>query len=99
MNTAAVPHDRRSWDRLAGQLRPEGRAIIAGRPQSAQDGRVLQDLSPIDGTLICEVARGGAADVDLAVAAARRSFEAGSWRRTDPKERKRILRRFAQAIR
>jgi acyl-CoA reductase-like NAD-dependent aldehyde dehydrogenase len=33
------------------------------------------------------------------VAAARRSFESGSWRRTEPKERKRILRRFAEAIR
>ena len=56
-------------------------------------------MSPIDGSLICEVARGAAADIDLAVAAARRSFEAGSWRRTEPKERKRILRRFAEAIR
>jgi acyl-CoA reductase-like NAD-dependent aldehyde dehydrogenase len=56
-------------------------------------------VSPIDGSLICEVARGAAADIDLAVAAARRSFESGSWRRTEPKERKRTLRRFAEAIR
>jgi len=99
MNAPAIPHDRQSWERLAGALRPEGRALIAGRLQAAQDGRVFQDVSPIDGSLICEVARGAAADIDLAVAAARRSFESGSWRRTAPKERKRILRRFAEAIR
>ena len=99
MNASAIPHDRQSWERLAGELRPEGRALIAGRLQAAQDGRVFQDVSPIDGSLICEVARGAAADIDLAVAAARRSFESGSWRRTEPKERKRILRRFAEAIR
>jgi len=99
MNAPAIPHDRQSWERLAGALRPEGRALIAGRLQAAQDGRVFQDVSPIDGSLICEVARGAAADIDLAVAAARRSFESGSWRRTEPKERKRTLRRFAEAIR
>jgi 4-(gamma-glutamylamino)butanal dehydrogenase len=99
MNLSAIPHDRKSWERLAGELHPEGRALIAGRPQAAQDGRVFEDVSPIDGTVICEVARGAAADIDLAVAAARRSFEAGSWRRTEPKERKRVLRRFAEVIR
>jgi gamma-glutamyl-gamma-aminobutyraldehyde dehydrogenase len=71
MNISAIPHDRKSWERLAAELRPEGRALIAGRPQAAQDGRVFEDVSPIDGTVICEVARGAAADVDLAVAAAR----------------------------
>jgi len=39
------------------------------------------------------------ADVDAAVAAARASFETGPWRRMEPKERKRILRRFAELIR
>ena len=57
MNALAIPHDRQSWERLAGELRPEGRALIAGRLQAAQDGRVFQDVSPIDGSLICEVAR------------------------------------------
>ena len=33
------------------------------------------------------------------MAAARKAFEAGIWRRTEPRERKRVLRRFAEAIR
>jgi gamma-glutamyl-gamma-aminobutyraldehyde dehydrogenase len=99
MSTTAVPSDRATWERLAATLRPQGQACIDGQARAAQDGRVFDDVSPIDGALICQVARCGAADVASAVGAARRSFEAGLWRRTEPRERKRILRRFADAIR
>jgi len=99
MSTSAVQRDRRSWERLSATLQPEGRAFIAGRPVAAGDGRVFDDVSPIDGSSICAVARCGPADVDAAVLAARASFENGPWRRMEPRERKRILRRFAGAIR
>ncbi len=99
MSTPLASHDRSTWERLSQSFRPEGRAIIDGRAVEAADGRVFEDESPIDGRSICPVARGGAADIDKAVAAARRSFESGPWRRLEPRERKRILRRFAQAIR
>jgi acyl-CoA reductase-like NAD-dependent aldehyde dehydrogenase len=99
MSTSALQRDRRSWERLSAEIKPEGRAFIDGRPVAAADGRVFDDVSPIDGTSICAVARCGPDDVAAAVAAARRSFESGPWRRMEPKERKRILRRFAEAIR
>ena len=100
MNTTAVPSDRATWERLAAQAASAGaRRASTGSARAAQDGRVFDDVSPIDGAVICQVARCGAADVASAVAAARRSFEAGVWRRTEPRERKRILRRFADAIR
>ena len=96
MSTPALQRDRGTWERLSATLRPEGRAFIAGRPVAARDGRVFDDVSPIDGQVLCQVARCGPADVDAAVAAARASFETGPWRRMEPKERKRILRRFAE---
>ncbi len=99
MTTTTIPADRATWERLSAKLHPQGRAIIDGTATEAQDGRTFDDVSPIDGSLITQVARGGAADVDRAVAAARRTFEAGHWRRTEPRERKKILRRFAEAIR
>lgn len=99
MSTSALQHDRSMWERLAAAQRPEGRAFIGGRLVPARDGRVFDDVSPIDGRTICQVARCGPEDVAAAVAAARDSFEKGSWRRTDPRERKRVLRRFAEAIR
>jgi 4-(gamma-glutamylamino)butanal dehydrogenase len=99
MIPSALPRDRRTWERLAAEHRPEGRAFIGGRLVASSDGRVFDDISPIDGRVICPIARCGAADVAAAVAAARDSFESGPWRRMEPRERKRILRRFAEAIR
>jgi acyl-CoA reductase-like NAD-dependent aldehyde dehydrogenase len=99
MSTAAVPRDRAAWERLAALVSPEGRAFIAGRHGPARDGAVFDDVSPIDGRVFCQVARCRAADVGAAVAAARASFENGPWRRMEPRERKRVLRRFAELIR
>jgi len=99
MNTPVARHDRSTWERLSQSFKPEGRAIIGGRTVEAADGRVFEDLSPIDGRPIAAVARGGVADIDDAVAAARKSFESGPWRRMEPRDRKRILRHFAEAIR
>jgi acyl-CoA reductase-like NAD-dependent aldehyde dehydrogenase len=99
MSTNAAARDRRSWERLSATLAPQGRAFIAGRPVDAFDGRVFEDVSPIDGKGFCQAARCGAAEVDAAVSAARASFEGGAWRGMEPKERKKILRRFAELIR
>ena len=99
MSTSALHRDRAAWERLSATLKPEGRAFIAGRLVDARDRRVFDDVSPIDGSSICSVARCGPEDVAAAVAAARESFQSGPWRRMEPKERKRILRRFAEAIR
>jgi gamma-glutamyl-gamma-aminobutyraldehyde dehydrogenase len=99
MNSPAGARDRGAWERLAAAQKPEGRAFIAGRAVPARDGRVFEDISPIDGQAICEVARCGPAEIEAAVTAARASFEKGDWRRTEPKDRKRVLRRFAELIR
>jgi acyl-CoA reductase-like NAD-dependent aldehyde dehydrogenase len=99
MSTSALQRDRGTWERLATSVKPEGRAFIGGRFAPALDGAVFDDVSPIDGRVIAQVARGRAADVDAAVKSARASFEAGHWRRMEPKDRKKVLRRFAEAIR
>src|SRR6201997_3974076 len=99
MSTSALQRDRGTWERLAASLKPEGRAFIDGRLVGALDGGVFDDVSPIDGKPIAAVARGRAADVDAAVRCARASFENGPWRLMEPKDRKKILRRFAELIR
>ena len=90
---------RRDWEQAASALRPNGKALIGGRSVEAQAGRVFDKITPIDGRVFAEIARGDSADIDAAVAAARASFEAGSWRQADPKTKKRVLRRFADLIR
>jgi acyl-CoA reductase-like NAD-dependent aldehyde dehydrogenase len=99
MSNAPALRDRKTWEQLASQLRPEGRAFIDGKLVPAHSGQVFEDVSPIDGRVICQVARGGAADIDAAVAAARASFEAGVWRRRSAAERRRILLKFAELLR
>jgi gamma-glutamyl-gamma-aminobutyraldehyde dehydrogenase len=97
--TSLAARSRVEWERLARPLRPEGRAFINGRLVAARDGRVFEKKSPIDGRVIAEVTRCSERDIDDAVAAARAAFEAGVWRRAEPKERKRLLLRFADLIR
>jgi acyl-CoA reductase-like NAD-dependent aldehyde dehydrogenase len=99
MATANTTRTRKDWETLASTTRPEGRAFIDGKLTAARSGETFDDVSPIDGRVIAHVARGSAADVDLAVASGRAVFERGAWRRTDPRERKRVLRRFAELIR
>src|ERR1700683_2093736 len=58
--------------------------------------RTFQDYSPIDGKHLADVSAGGAAEIDSAVAAARRAFP--KWAALGPDGRHRILKKFAQTI-
>jgi acyl-CoA reductase-like NAD-dependent aldehyde dehydrogenase len=96
---SVAPRTRSDWEALAADIVPEGRAFIGGKLVHAASGLTFDDISPIDGKVIAKVARCDAADADLAVASAKAAFEAGLWRHMEPKQRKLILRRFADLIR
>ncbi len=81
------------------------RADVAGVSVSTEHfiggGRVpssgsFEDISPIDGSLLAEVARGGAAEAEQAVAAAREAFPA--WAALGPGGRAGHLHRLADLI-
>jgi len=99
MNAALSQRGRAEWERVVAASRREGRALINGRLVDARSGRVFEKKSPIDGHVIAQVARCERADVDAAVASGRAAFEVGHWRRAEPRERKRVLLRFAELIR
>jgi len=71
-------------------------ALIDGKEIATE--RSFTSFDPSTGEPLAEVARGGKAEIDRAVAAARSAFENG-WGRTAPAERGRILRRVADLIR
>ena len=73
-------------------------AFIDGRFVDAASGNTYTSLNPATGQPLAEVAECGSADVDLAVAAARRQAEDGAWSRVSPADRKHILIRFADLI-
>ena len=62
----------------------------------AGDGRHIELHNPANGELLAEVARGGGAEVDAAVRAARRALPA--WAGRPPVERARILMAVSQAV-
>ena len=76
----------------------DGRAFINGQRTAALDGQTFDCLSPVDGRLLTQVARCGAADIDAAVASARSAFDSRRWSGMAPSQRKRIMLRFADAV-
>ncbi|WP_028209798.1 aldehyde dehydrogenase [Paraburkholderia mimosarum] len=87
------------WQDKAATLSIEGRAFIDGAYRDAYSGRTFDCVSPIDGRVIANVADCGAADVDAAVAAARRAFNEGVWAGLNPRARKAVLLRWAALMR
>ncbi len=55
-------------------------------------------INPATEEVIARVAEGDAADIDLAVKAARKAFDSGSWRKTDARDRGRMLSKLADLI-
>ena len=72
--------------------------FIGGEFREAAGGGRFVTENPATGQPIAEVAEGGPADVDAAVAAARKAADSGIWSRMSPGDRKRILIRWADLI-
>lgn len=75
-----------------------GKLLIDGALVPAMDGAEMEVLSPIDGMVLTTMARGAAADMDRAVAAARAAFDDGRWSRQPPAGRKKVLLKWADLI-
>lgn len=99
MPAAARPlPSRADWERRAAALAIETRAHIDGAYCDAASGATFDCVSPIDGRLLGKVARCGAADVERAVAAARRAFADRRWAGLAPAKRKRVLQALARLL-
>jgi gamma-glutamyl-gamma-aminobutyraldehyde dehydrogenase len=90
-----VTHEE--WLRRAKSLELSGAHHIDGTDDPG-GGTAFALVSPRDGQVLTEVADGGVAEVDAAVAAARRAFDSGPWPRLAPAERGRMLLRVADLL-
>ena len=72
--------------------------LIGGDWVDAKDGRRIDSRDPATGKVLGTVPRGGKADVDAAVAAARTAFDKGVWRDKTPDERARIMWKIADLL-
>ncbi|SEG87542.1 aldehyde dehydrogenase family protein [Marinobacterium lutimaris] len=74
------------------------RLFIDGQWVAPVSGETFDVIDPGKGKPFAEVARAGAADVDLAVKAARRAFDEGPWPKLSFAERGAVLRKMAALI-
>jgi gamma-glutamyl-gamma-aminobutyraldehyde dehydrogenase len=74
------------------------RLFVDGEYRDSSGGDRFDTINPATRDVIATVVQADAADVDQAVAAARRAFRAGTWSRIAPRERMEVLYRYAQLI-
>lgn len=82
----------------AATLDFKGQAFINGRYTEASSGKTFDSVNPSTGRVLAKISACDEADVNLAVEAARKAFDSGSWSRIAPTERKRILLKLADLI-
>src|SRR5215216_2672239 len=72
--------------------------VVDGEVVPSLDGGTMPVIDPATGEQVATAAAGSAADVDRAVASARRAFDDGRWRFLPPLEQERRLRKLASLI-
>ncbi len=75
------------------------RHYIDGEFRESVAGGTFTTLDPATNEVITEASDGQAADVDAAVAAARRAFDEGPWPKMKAADRAKVLRRIAELVR
>src|SRR6201986_1630329 len=86
-----------SSTQTAAQTPRKYQLFIDGKWVDAESGKTFETPNPATGATLAEVAEGDSADVDKAVAAARKAFE-GKWSKMSARERGRLLYKLSQLI-
>lgn len=94
-----LDYSHEDWKSRAETLSLRHQAFIDGRFVDAASGQTFDCINPATGEVLTQVAACDAEDVDRAVSAARMAFDAGSWSRAAPGDRKAVLLKLAGLIR
>ncbi len=87
-----------AWQIRAVELQPQSKAFIDGEYVDAASGKTFDNFSPHDGHLISKVAAGETEDINRAVACAKKTFDDGTWRDMNPRDKKIIMLRWAELL-
>lgn len=79
------------------KVKPQQPMFVGGKWVASVSGKTFPTVNPATGEVICEVAEGDKADIDLAVAAARQAMD-GAWGKMNAGERGRLIAKLADAI-
>ena len=96
LDTAADTSDSQQADGLRSPFKARYGNFIGGAFVDPVEGRWFDNVSPITGGKICEIARSSAADIEKALDAAHAAKD--GWGRTSPAERALILNRIADRM-
>lgn len=86
------------FEKMSEKLDLCTQAYIDGKFVNSVSGDTFETTNPANGQVITKIASCGTEDVELAVSAAKRSFEARVWAGIEAIERKRILLKWADLI-
>lgn len=93
----SVAYDFTPETAAAEFLRKPHQLLIDGKRVPSSSGRTFKSLNPATEEVIATIAEGNEADVERAVAAARRAFE-GPWRTMRAAERGHLLLKWAELL-
>jgi phenylacetaldehyde dehydrogenase len=85
-------------DKVSRYVRQTHKMLIGATWREAVSGKTFEVLDPATGLVIGAVPEGDTADIELAVQAARRSFDERSWRGMPAGKRTQILWRYADLV-
>lgn len=86
------------FEKLAGTIKLPNLAVVDGKLIAGRAGHTFEKVTPRNGKAIVKIAELDAADVDVAVAAARAAFEDGRWRHQHYREKKKVLFKLADLM-
>src|ERR1700746_3878138 len=72
--------------------------LIGGKWVNSASGKTFETYNPATGEVLARVAEGDREDIDRAVKAARKAFEAGPWPEMSPSERGRLLWKLSDLV-
>jgi len=96
MAVAAKPQTK---TKRAGEFLSSPRKLLINNQWvDAASGKTFAAVNPATGDELVQVAEGDKADIDKAVAAARKAFDSGPWRKMRPNERTKLLWKLSELI-
>ena len=82
---------------MSSAVRPTADILVGGDWRQPMTGETIAVVNPSDGQTIGAIGRGGGADIDLAVKAARAALD-GAWGRLPAVERGRLMAKLSRAV-
>ena len=81
-----------------GGTPPAYRQYVDGEWSDANSGATFEVINPATEEVLARAPNSSRADLDRAIAAARRAFDDGPWARTTPRDRSRVLQRLTDGL-